>query len=62
MLSVFSNKGGIGKTSIASNLALELARITKENVALVDLNFQLGDITSFLDMKPSFNISYMLQN
>lgn len=62
VLTVFSNKGGIGKTSIASNLALELAKITKENVALVDLNFQLGDITSFLDVKPSFNISYMLQN
>ena len=62
VLSIFSNKGGIGKTSIASNLALELARITKENVALVDLNFQAGDITSFLDLKPSFNISYMLQN
>lgn len=61
-ITVFSNKGGIGKTSIASNLALELARITKENVALVDLNFQLGDITAFLDLKPSFNISYMLQN
>ena len=62
VLSIFSNKGGIGKTSIASNLALELAKITKENVALVDLNFQAGDITSFLDLKPSFNISYMLQN
>lgn len=62
LITIFSNKGGIGKTSIASNLALELAKITKENVALVDLNFQLGDITSFLDLKPSFNISYMLQN
>lgn len=62
VLTVFSNKGGIGKTSIASNLALELAKITKENVALIDLNFQLGDITTFLDLKPSFNISYMLQN
>ena len=62
VVTIFSNKGGIGKTSIASNLALELAKITKENVALVDLNFQLGDITSFLDVKPSFNISYMLQN
>ena len=61
-ITVFSNKGGIGKTSVASNLALELAKITKENVALVDLNFQLGDITSFLDLQPSFNISYMLQN
>ena len=62
IISIFSNKGGIGKTSIASNLALELAKITKENVALLDLNFQLGDITTFMDLKPSFNISYMLEN
>lgn len=62
MVTVFSNKGGIGKTSIATNLALELARTTKENVALIDLNFQLGDITTFMDLKPSFNISYMLKN
>lgn len=62
MVTVFSNKGGIGKTSIASNLALELAKTTKENVALIDLNFQLGDITTFMDLKPSFNISYMLKN
>ena len=62
IISVYSNKGGVGKTSIATNLALELAKITKENVALIDLNFQLGDVTTFLDLKPSFNISYMLQN
>lgn len=62
VLSVYSNKGGVGKTSIATNLALELAKITKENVALIDLNFYLGDITTFLDLKPTFNISYMLQN
>lgn len=62
IISVFSNKGGIGKTSIATNLALELSKITKENVALIDMNFQMGDITTFLDLKPSFNISYMLEN
>ena len=62
IISVFSNKGGIGKTSIATNLALELSKLTKENVALIDLNFQMGDITTFLDLKPSFNISYMLEN
>lgn len=62
VISVFSNKGGIGKTSIATNLALEIAKTTRENVALVDLNFQLGDVTTFLDMRPSFNISYMLDN
>lgn len=47
IISVFSNKGGIGKTSLATNLALELAKITKENIALIDLNFQMGDITTF---------------
>ena len=26
------------------------------------MNFQMGDITTFLDLKPSFNISYMLEN
>lgn len=62
IISVFSNKGGIGKTSLATNLALELSKITKENIALIDLNFQTGDITTFLDLKPSFNISYMLEN
>jgi len=62
VISCYSNKGGVGKTSIASNLAYELAKITKENVALIDLNFQFGDITTFLDLKPSFNISYLLEN
>ncbi len=62
IITVYSNKGGIGKTSVASNLALELAKITKEDVALVDLNFQLGDVSTFMDVNPSFNISYMLQN
>lgn len=62
VLSVFSNKGGIGKTSIATNLAIELANVSKEKVALIDLNFQLGDVTTFMDLNPSFNISYLLNN
>lgn len=62
IITTFSNKGGIGKTAIATNLALELANITKEKVALIDLNLQLGDITTFLDINPSFDISYVVQN
>ena len=31
----------------------ELANITKEKVALIDLNLQLGDVTTFLDLNPS---------
>ena len=62
IISTFSNKGGIGKTAIAVNLALELANITKEKVALIDLNLQLGDVTTFLDLNPSFDISYVVNN
>lgn len=62
VITTFSNKGGIGKTALAANLALELANITKEKVALIDLNLQLGDITTFLDINPSFDISYVIQN
>ncbi len=62
VISVFSNKGGIGKTTIATNIAVEIANLTKERVALIDLNLQMGDVTTFLDLTPSFNTSYVINN
>jgi len=62
VITTFSNKGGIGKTAIATNLAVELANITKERVALIDLNLQMGDVTTFLDLNPAFNTSYVIEN
>lgn len=62
IISTFSNKGGIGKTSIAVNLAVELAQMTKEKVALIDLNLQLGDVATFLDMTPPFAMDYVANN
>ena len=62
IISTFSNKGGIGKTSIAVNLAVELAQMTKEKVALIDLNLQLGDVATFLDMTPPFAMDYIANN
>ncbi len=62
VISVFSNKGGIGKTSIAVNLAIEIAEMTKEKVAIVDLNLQLGDVSTFLDINPAFDLSYLAKN
>ena len=62
IITTFSNKEKIKKTSIATNLALEIANITKEKVAIVDMNFQLGDVATFLDIKPSFDISYVVKN
>lgn len=62
VITTFSNKGGIGKTAIATNLAVELANMTKERVALIDLNMQMGDVTTFLDLNPSFDTSYVINN
>ena len=62
VISTFSNKGGIGKTSIAVNTAVEIADMTKEKVALIDLNLQLGDVSTFLDLNPGFDIAYIAKN
>ena len=62
VISTFSNKGGIGKTAIAVNLGYEIAKYTKKRVAIIDLNLQLGDVTTFLDLNPTFDISYLMEN
>jgi pilus assembly protein CpaE len=57
VFTVFSNKGGLGKTTVATNLAVSLALHCKKSVALVDLDLQFGDISIFLDLHPTFTIS-----
>jgi pilus assembly protein CpaE len=62
LYTIFSNKGGIGKTTIATNMAISLCEVTGQSVALIDLNLQLGDVTTFLDIQPQYDISYIVKN
>ena len=62
IITVYSNKGGIGKTTVATNLAVELAKTTRDKVALIDLNLQLGDISTFLNINPTFDVGYVINN
>lgn len=48
IVSVFSSKGGAGKTFLASNLAVALSTRLDEGVGLVDLNLQMGDVFTHL--------------
>ena len=56
LVMVFGTKGGIGKTVLATNLAISLATNTKARVALVDLDLQMGNVATMLDMVPDRDI------
>lgn len=60
VVTVFGAKGGLGKTTIATNLAVKLAEKRKK-VALVDLDLQFGDIHIFLDIEPADTIAEFVQ-
>lgn len=52
-IAVISPKGGVGKTSIATNLAIGLAEKYPMDVVIVDLDLQFGDVASALNLTPS---------
>lgn len=51
LIAVYSPKGGVGTTTIATNLAVALVGRTKGPVAIVDLDLQFGDVGVALDLK-----------
>lgn len=62
IISIFSNKGGVGKTTIAVNLAIETVTVTKKPTVIVDFNSQFGDVSTFMNVKTDFGIPYLLNN
>jgi len=57
VISVFGAKGGVGRTTVATNLAVALALKYQQRVALVDLDLQLGDVALLLDLVPERTIA-----
>ena len=57
LIVVFSTKGGVGKSTIAINVAVAMARRTDERVALVDADLHFGDIAVLLGIPPQTTIT-----
>jgi pilus assembly protein CpaE len=49
--------GGVGATTLATNVAVELADLHDGKVALVDLDFRFGQVATLLDIQPNFTIA-----
>jgi pilus assembly protein CpaE len=52
IVAVFSPKGGVGRTTIAVNLAVAIAQDLQKKVVVVDGSFQFGDVGVLLNLNP----------
>lgn len=57
VIAVASPKGGSGKTTIATNIAVGLAAAAPGQVAIVDLDLQFGDVATALQLMPEHSIA-----
>ena len=60
IITVYGAKGGLGKTTIATNLAVMLAK-QKKKVAILDLDLLFGDVHVFMDLEPKETIADLMQ-
>jgi pilus assembly protein CpaE len=57
VIAVMSPKGGVGKTTIATNIAVGLGKVAPMGVVIVDLDLQFGDVASGLLLEPEHTIT-----
>ncbi|WP_459791638.1 AAA family ATPase [Arthrobacter sp. AD-310] len=57
IIAVISPKGGVGKTTVATNIAVGLGKIAPMGVVIVDLDLQFGDVASGLMLEPEHTIT-----
>lgn len=61
IITLYSPKGGVGVSTIATNLAIALRDETRGRVALVDMSLQFGDISVLLNLPTSRTIADIVE-
>jgi pilus assembly protein CpaE len=62
LMVVLGTKGGVGTSTVAVNLAVQLARISSKKTLLLDFSRPMGDVAALLDLKPKFQVRDALEN
>src|SRR3712207_2839369 len=56
VITIASPKGGVGKTTLSTNLAIGLTEAAPQSTVLVDLDVQFGDCASALGLTPEYTL------
>ena len=59
---VLGTKGGVGTSTVAVNLAVQMARASGKRTLLLDFSRPMGDVAAMLDLRPSFQIRDAIEN
>lgn len=62
MVAVYSPKGGVGTTTIATNIAIAAAQRPSARVVLVDLDLQFGGVATHLDLDPKQTLADVVRD
>lgn len=57
LITVIGGAGGVGATTLAVNLAVELNALAPKSVAVVDLDHRFGQVATALDVDPQYTIA-----
>jgi len=61
-VAVYSPKGGVGTTTIATNIAVAAAQRRMDRVVLVDLDLQFGSVATHLNLEPKQTLADVVRD
>ena len=62
LVTVIGGAGGVGATTLAVNLAVELKGMTAGDVTVVDLDHRFGQVATLLDLEPTYTMADLCES